>query len=132
MEAPEYFVGGYYAAGGADQFSQPEKRHADQKIGEPFAIDDLLDFSHADAIMSDGFFDNVAGNSTDSSTVTAVDSCNSSISGSDNRFAAAIVPRGFGDPQFSGELCVPVSNSPSLTTKWRNEQLIVIIRVSLN
>ncbi|XP_014515971.1 GATA transcription factor 9 [Vigna radiata var. radiata] len=115
MEAPEYFVGGYYAAGGADQFSQQDKRHADQKIGESFAIDDLLDFSHADAIMSDGFFDNVAGNSTDSSTVTAVDSCNSSISGSDNRFAAAIVPRGYaGDPQFSGELCVPYDDMAEL------------------
>ncbi|KAL2338038.1 hypothetical protein Fmac_012484 [Flemingia macrophylla] len=109
MEAPEYFVGGYFSAGGADPFSPPEKRHADQKPGEPFAIDDLLDFSHADAIMSDGFFDNVAGNSTDSSTVTAVDSCNSSISGS------AIVPRGFaGDPQLSGELCVPYDDMAEL------------------
>lgn len=111
MEAPEYFVGGYYGAGGADQFSPAEKRHGDQKSCEPFAIDDLLDFSNADAIMSDGFFDNVAGNSTDSSTVTAVDSCNSSTSGGDNnnRFAAAIVPRGFAsDLQLTGELCVPV------------------------
>ncbi|KAG2379855.1 GATA transcription factor [Vigna angularis] len=115
QNAPEYFVGGYFAAGGADQFTQQDKRHADQKIGESFAIDDLLDFSHADAIMSDGFFDNVAGNSTDSSTVTAVDSCNSSISGSDNRFAAAIVPRGYaGDPQFSGELCVPYDDMAEL------------------
>ncbi|XP_027344859.1 GATA transcription factor 9-like isoform X2 [Abrus precatorius] len=115
MEAPEYFVGGYFAAGGADQFSPTEKRHADQKSGEPFVIDDLLDFSNADAIMSDGFFDNVAGNSTDSSTVTAVDSCNSSISGSDNRFAAAIVPRGFAsDHQFSGELCVPYDDMAEL------------------
>lgn len=114
MEAPEYFVGGYFGAGGADQFSPPEKRHSDQKPGEPFAIDDLLDFSHADAIMSDGFFDNVAGNSTDSS-VTAVDSCNSSISGSDNRFAAAIVPRAFAtDPHFSGELCVPYDDMAEL------------------
>lgn len=115
MEAPEYFVGGYFGAGGADQFSPPEKRHSDQKPGEPFAIDDLLDFSHADAIMSDGFFDNVTGNSTDSSTVTAVDSCNSSISGRDNRFAAAIVPRAFAtDPHFSGELCVPYDDMAEL------------------
>jgi hypothetical protein len=79
MEAPDYFVGGYYGAGvhgGIDQFS-PEKRHGhgggvDQKPCETFAIDDLLDFSNADAIMSDGFFDNVAGNSTDSSNVTAL------------------------------------------------------------
>ncbi|BAU00073.1 hypothetical protein VIGAN_10163400 [Vigna angularis var. angularis] len=117
MEAPKYFVGGYFSDGGDDQFSQQDKHHADQKISESFAIDDLLDFSHADDIMSNGFFDNVAGNSTDSSTVTVVDSCNSSISGSDNRFAAAIVPRSYaGDPQFFGKLCVPVSNSPRLTT----------------
>ncbi|KAK7349202.1 hypothetical protein VNO77_06380 [Canavalia gladiata] len=115
MEAPEYFIGGYFGAGGADQFLPADKRHVDQKPGESFAIDDLLDFSNADAIMSDGFFDNVAGNSTDSSTVTAVDSCNSSISGSDNRFAAAIVPRGFtGDHQFSGELCVPYDDMAEL------------------
>ncbi|XP_061367545.1 GATA transcription factor 9-like [Gastrolobium bilobum] len=108
MEAPEYYVGGYFGAGGADQFSAPEKRHGDQKPGEPFAIDDLLDFSNADVIMSDGFFENVAGNSTDSSTVTAVDSCNSSISN--------IVPRGgfTGDPQFSGELCVPYDDMAEL------------------
>lgn len=103
MEVPEYFVGGYFGAGG-DQFSTEKRHGGDQKPGEPFAIDDLLDFSNADAmIMSDGFFDNAAGNSTDSSTVTAVDSCNSSISGGDNHFSG-----GFGDPQFSGELCVPV------------------------
>lgn len=105
MEVPQYFVGGYFGAGG-NQFS-PEKRHGgDQKSGEPFAIDDLLDFSNADAIMSDGFFDNVAGNSNESSTVTAVDSCNSTV-----------VPRGFaGDSQFSGgELCVPVNSQ--LTSK---------------
>ncbi|KAG5036482.1 hypothetical protein JHK86_017322 [Glycine max] len=115
MEVPEYFVGSFFGTGGAEQFCPPEKRHSDQKTGEPFAIDDLLDFSHADAIMSDGFFDNVAGNSTDSSTVTAVDSCNSSISGSDNRFATTIVPRGFpSDPQFSGELCVPYDEMAEL------------------
>lgn len=112
MEAQDYFVGGYYGAG-ENQFS-PEKRHGDQKPPcEPFAIDDLLDFSNADVIMSDGFFDNnVAGNSTDSSNVTAVDSCNSSGSGGDNRFGGTIVPYGFsGDVQLTGELCVPVSNN---------------------
>lgn len=108
MEVPEYFVGGYFGAGG-DHFSSDKRHGGDQKPGEPFAIDDLLDFSNADAmIMSDGFFDNAAGNSTDSSTVTAVDSCNSSISGGDNHFSAQVGSRGFGDPQFSGEFCVPV------------------------
>ncbi|XP_054791279.1 GATA transcription factor 9-like isoform X2 [Prosopis cineraria] len=111
MEVPEYFVGGYFSAGG-DQFS-PEKRHgADQKPGEPFAIDDLLDFSNADAmIMSDGFFDNAAGNST----VTAVDSCNSSVSGGDNHFSSGNAgSRGSGDPQLSGELCVPYDDLAEL------------------
>lgn len=108
MEVPEYFVGGFHGVAGGDQFSPEKQRHGggDQKPGEPFAIDDLLDFSNADAmIMSDGFFDNAAGvgNSADSSTVTAVDSCNSSVSG-------GVGSRGFGDHhQFSsGELCVPV------------------------
>ncbi|KAF7814231.1 GATA transcription factor 9-like [Senna tora] len=111
MEMPEFFVGGYFGAGG-DQFS-PGKRHGgDQKTGEPFAIDDLLDFSNADAmIMSDSFFDNAAGNSAESSTVTAVDSCNSSVSGGDNHFSGYV---GFGDPQFSGELCVPYDDMAQL------------------
>ncbi|WVY91476.1 hypothetical protein V8G54_036990 [Vigna mungo] len=43
MKASEYFVRGYFA----------DKRHADQKISESFAIDDLLDFSHTDTIMFD-------------------------------------------------------------------------------
>ncbi|KAK4267413.1 hypothetical protein QN277_024197 [Acacia crassicarpa] len=108
MELPECFVGGYFSTGG-DQFSSEKRHGADQKPGESFAIDDLLDFSNADAmIMSDGFFDNAAGISTDSSTVTAVDSCNSSVSGGDNHFSSGYsASRGFGDPQLSGELCVP-------------------------
>lgn len=114
MEAPEYFVGGYFGVAAGDHFSPEKQRHVvvDQKPGEPFAIDDLLDFSNADdAIMSDGFFDNnVAGNSADSSTGTAIDSCNSSISGADNRFNGG----GGGFPQFSGELCVPVSHGLNL------------------
>ncbi|KAI4355594.1 hypothetical protein L6164_004352 [Bauhinia variegata] len=112
MEVPEYFVGGYFNAG-ADQFS-PEKRHGDQKAGEPFVIDDLLDFSNEDAIVSDGFFGNVAGNSTEPSSVTAVDSCNSSISGNDNRLPGNVASRGFGDPHFSGELCVPYDDLAEL------------------
>ncbi|XP_028778954.1 GATA transcription factor 9-like [Neltuma alba] len=112
MEVPEYFVGAYFASGG-DHFS-PEKRHSDQKPAEPFAVDDLLDFSHADAIMSDAFLDNVAGNSTDSSTGTAIDSCNSSVSRVDNRFSANFGPRPFGDHQLSGELCVPYDDMAEL------------------
>jgi hypothetical protein len=102
MEVPELFMGGYIggAGAGAGQFS-PEK----QKAGEHFTIDDLLDFSNEDAVMTDGFFDNVAGNSADSSTVTAVDSCNS---GSGPHFSGNVGSRSFGDSQFAGDLCVPV------------------------
>ncbi|KAE9621385.1 hypothetical protein Lal_00032089 [Lupinus albus] len=103
----EYFVGGYFGAGG-NQFS-PEKLHGEPKPGEPFAVDDLLDFSNADAIMSDGFFDNATGNSDDSSTVAVpVDSGNSTISGT-------VVPCAGGDSQFSrGELCVPYDDIAEL------------------
>lgn len=101
MEMPEIYMGGYFGgAGGAGQYS-PEK----QKTTEHFTVDDLLDFSNEDAVMADGFLDNVTANSTDSSTVTAVDSCNS---GSRPHFSACIGSRSFADSQFSGDLCVPV------------------------
>lgn len=103
MELPEFYIGGYF-----DGQLSPEKRQAEQKPagGEQFTIDDLLDFSNEDALVTDGFFDSaVAGNSTDSSTVTAVDSCNSSVSGGEPQFSGN---RSFGDSQFSGDLCVPV------------------------
>lgn len=97
MEVPEFLVGSFFNAGAGD-FSS-EKRHSEQKPGEHFTIDDLLDFSHDEPMVTDGFLDNVAGNSTDSSTVTVVDSCNSSVTGN----------RSFGDSHFSGDLCVPVN-----------------------
>lgn len=105
MELPEFYVGGYF-----DDHLSPEKRQlVDQKPpagGEQFTVDDLLDFSNEDALVTDGFFDStVAGNSTESSTVTAVDSCNSSVSGGEPQFSGN---RSFGDSQFSGDLCVPV------------------------
>lgn len=104
MEASSFFPGGYYSAG-ADEFSQ-EKR--EQKPGDHFMVEDLLDFPNDDDIMTDGFFDTVTGNSTDSSTVTVVDSCNSSFSGNEPHFSGDVGCRNFTDAQFSGELCVPV------------------------
>ncbi|CAL0335224.1 unnamed protein product [Lupinus luteus] len=101
----EYFLGGYFGAG-ANQFS-PEKRHGEPKPGDTVAVDDLLDFSNADAIMSDSFFDNAAG---DSNVVVPVDSGNSTVSGN-------IVPCAFagGDSQFyGGELFVPYDNIAEL------------------
>ena len=117
MERPEFFIGGYFNATSVNSFS-PEKRiAAEQKPGENFnfTIEDLLDFSNDDGIISEGaLFDNVTGNSTDSSTVT----CNSSASGGDNSFAGNFGGRrssnSFADSQFSGELCVPVNFSFSL------------------
>lgn len=103
MEVNKFLIGGYFDAG-AGEFS-PEKT----KAAENFTIDDLLDFSNEDAIMIDGFFDNVAGSSTESSTVTAVDSCNSSVSGGDHQHLnGSIGSRSFDESQFSGDLCVPV------------------------
>ncbi|XP_022144687.1 GATA transcription factor 9-like [Momordica charantia] len=100
MEVNKFLIGGYFDAG-AGQFS-PEKA----KAAEHFTIDDLLDFSNEDAMVTDGFFDNVAGASTDSSTVTAVDSCNSSVSGGDHHFHGNIGSQSFGESQLSSDLCI--------------------------
>lgn len=107
MEAPELFHGAFYRAGSA-QFS-PEKRYPDPKSGDHFVVDDLLDFSHEDAVAdtTDEVFDAAAGNSTDSSTVTVVDSCNSSFSGSDPHLSGDLACRNVADANFSGDLGVP-------------------------
>lgn len=94
MEVPEYFIGGYFGVS-----SDYQSAVADQKPGDQFIIEDLLDFSNneddgAAITASESFFENVAGGSLDSPTVTVGDSCNSS-------FSAA-------EQQFSGDLCVPV------------------------
>ncbi|XP_043719127.1 GATA transcription factor 12-like [Telopea speciosissima] len=112
MEAPEFIYSGYCRAGNS-QFTT-EIRHNDPKSGDHFTIDDLLDFSNEDAILNDGTFDSVAGNSTDSSTVTAVDSCNSSFSGGDLHFSGNLGCRNFTDAQFSGDLCVPYDDLAEL------------------
>ncbi|XP_057958188.1 GATA transcription factor 12 [Malania oleifera] len=85
-----------------------EKRHAaDMKTGDHFIVEELLDFSNDDPVVPEGTFDTVTGTSTDSSTVTVVESCNSSFSGCEPRFVGDIGSRNFGDTQFSGDLCVP-------------------------
>ncbi|WCJ40844.1 GATA transcription factor 12 [Euphorbia peplus] len=110
MEAPEYFIGGYYNGGAAAEFF-PEKRISDQKPSEHFAVDDLLDFPNDDdAIMADGFFDNISKNySADSSTFTSNDSCNTSVSGNHRNGYHHIV-----DSHFSSELCVPCDDVAEL------------------
>ncbi|KAK6273937.1 hypothetical protein POUND7_011020 [Theobroma cacao] len=108
MEAPEFYQGSSYCS----QFA-PEKPAA----GDHFIVEDLLDFSNEDAVITDGTFDSsvAGGHSTDSSTVTAVDSCNSSsLSGCEPNFAGDMGCRGFTDGQFAGDLCVPYDDLAEL------------------
>ncbi|XP_042474830.1 GATA transcription factor 9-like [Macadamia integrifolia] len=109
MEAPELFHTGYCRTGNS-QFTTEIP-----KSGDHFFIDDLLDFSNEDAILNDGTFVSGTGNSTDSSTVTAVDSCNSSFSGGgDLHFSGNLGCRNFTDAHFSGDLCVPYDDLAEL------------------
>ncbi|KAH7574273.1 hypothetical protein ACOSQ2_008653 [Xanthoceras sorbifolium] len=102
MEAPEFFQGNY-----CSQFAA-EKLDSKTTGGDHFIVEDLLDFSHEDTVVTDAAFDNVTGNSTDSSTVTVVDSCNSSsLSGCEPNFAGDVGCRNFADGQFSSDLCLP-------------------------
>ncbi|XXG64354.1 hypothetical protein AAC387_Pa05g2332 [Persea americana] len=118
MEVPESFSGGFFRAGNA-QFV-PEKRHADTKSVEHFIVEDLLDFPNEEeeeeeeeeAAFPNG--DASPGNSTDSSTVTAGDSCNSSSSGSDPHFSADCSSDILADANFSGDLCVPCDDIAEL------------------
>ncbi|KAK8630054.1 hypothetical protein V6N13_078865 [Hibiscus sabdariffa] len=108
MEAGDFFVGGYYGGASAVDFSPENRMSVEQKLGENFTVEDLLDFSNEEAVVGgDRFFDNVAGNSTDSSTVT----CNSSVSGGENHFSEANFAH---SSQFSGELCVPYDDLAEL------------------
>ncbi|KAG9143302.1 hypothetical protein Leryth_010232 [Lithospermum erythrorhizon] len=78
-----------------------------------FMVDDLFNFPQEDnnKAMSEGlFFEPIkGGNSVESSTATAVDSCNSSVSGGN------LSSRSFTDVQFpGGELCVPYDDLAEL------------------
>ncbi|XP_073309734.1 GATA transcription factor 9-like [Primulina huaijiensis] len=104
----EYFVGSY------GEFSSVENGKLNNN-GVHFMVDDLLDFSKADETVTDVFFDSLGGNSGDSSTVTAVDSCNSSVSGGDGQFNGNVSCRSFNESQFcSNELCVPYDDLAEL------------------
>lgn len=93
MEAPEYY----------------QRANFEQKASsEHFVIEELLDFSneeHVDAFIVEGTFESVTGNSTESSTVTALDSCNSS---SEPQVTGDLACQSFADGHFSSDLCVPV------------------------
>ncbi|KAF5184035.1 Gata transcription factor [Thalictrum thalictroides] len=100
-----------YSAGNT-QFT-PEKQ---QKTDENF-VEELFDFSNEDVIGDAATFDSINGNSTDSSTVTVVDSCNSSFSGCDPHFSADFgyqQQHNFPDSQLSGDLCVPCDDIAEL------------------
>ncbi|XP_059643836.1 GATA transcription factor 9-like [Cornus florida] len=105
MEAPDFFVGSFFG----NQFSSANhySDHKPTAENNHFTVEDLLDFSKEDETMTDAFFDTFTGNSTDSSTLTAIDSCNSSVSGN-------ISCRSFTDAQFSSELCVPYDDLAEL------------------
>ncbi|XAR70845.1 hypothetical protein NMG60_11027876 [Bertholletia excelsa] len=112
METPEFFQAGYYSG----QFT-PERRHSAAKsaAGDHFAVDDLLDFPNDDAMATDGTFDGaITGASTESSSITVVDSCNSSFSGSEPHFSRDMGCRSFADVQFSSDLCVPYDDLAEL------------------
>ncbi|XP_073040133.1 GATA transcription factor 9-like [Primulina eburnea] len=104
----EYFVGNYA------EFSSVENGNLNNN-GAHFMVDDLLDFSKADETMTDSFLDNLGGNSGYSSTVTAVDSCNSSVSAGEGQFNGNVSCRSFNESQFcSNELCVPYDDLAEL------------------
>lgn len=104
MEAPEIFHGGF-----CPQYAYEKTDNKTTAAGDHFIVEDLLDFSNDDAVLTDGTFDIAAGNSIDSSTVTVVDSCNSSsFSGGDPNVVGNFGGRNFSEGHFSSDLCVPV------------------------
>ncbi|KAI3806861.1 hypothetical protein L1987_22778 [Smallanthus sonchifolius] len=109
MEEPNFFTG---------ECTFGHQKPADNIYSNnQFVIDDLLvDFpNHDDVVLNDEFFDNVIGNSADSSNVTAVDSCNSSVAGSEALFSGNISSHSFSESQFSGvELCLPYDDVAEL------------------
>ncbi|KAG2691885.1 hypothetical protein I3760_08G026800 [Carya illinoinensis] len=104
MEAPEFFHGGF-----CPQYVYEKTDNKTTATGDHFIVEDLLDFSNDDAVVTDGTYDTAAGNSIDSSTVTVVDSWNSSsFSGGDQNFMGNFECRNFSDGHFSSDqLCVP-------------------------
>ncbi|KAL4302518.1 hypothetical protein GQ457_10G017830 [Hibiscus cannabinus] len=99
MEAPEFFQPTTYSS----QFP-PEKP---QPLADHFIVDDLLDFANNDVVVTDA--------ATFNSTVTAVDSCNSTLfSDPEPNLPDDIGCRSFTDVQFAGDLCVPYDDLAEL------------------
>lgn len=113
MEASHCVNGSYYRAGGPQFVGGGVEKKAAGGGGDHFLVEDLLDFSNEEEAVEDngvnrgddgGFeaeAETGAGNSSDSSSVTAVNSCNSSFSGGgDQHFSGDLVC-------LSGDLCEP-------------------------
>lgn len=118
MEAPDCIYGGCYRAGGPQIVGGGQEKKHGGGGGDHFLVEELLDFSNEEDAENndvnggdDGGFEAEAeaeaegeagtGNSTDSSTVTAVESCNSFSGGGDPPFSGDLAC-------LSGELCEPV------------------------
>ncbi|XP_059303187.1 GATA transcription factor 12-like [Lycium ferocissimum] len=111
MEAPDFFVSGFFSHAVDEQ----NPNNNNNNNSNNFTVDDLLDFPKEDEVMTDAFFESITGNSADSSTVTVVDSCNSSVSGGDGQFNGNLSCRSFTDAPFpSSELCVPYDDLAEL------------------
>lgn len=111
MEAPEFF----YRPGGTPQLT-PEKRISTDTKPDHFIVEDLFDFSNEEddnAVNAD--VNNFTGTSTtESSTVTVVDTCNSSFSNCETHFLGDIACRNFPGANFSNDLCVPYDDLAEL------------------
>ncbi|XVE71014.1 hypothetical protein DITRI_Ditri10aG0115900 [Diplodiscus trichospermus] len=108
MEAPEFFQGSSYCS---------QLVLEKTATGDHFIVEDLLDFSNDDAVITNSTFDSsVAANSMDSSNFMVVDSYNSSsFSGCEPNLAGDIGCRGFTDHgQLGDDLCVPFDDLAEL------------------
>nr|GMC53819.1 GATA transcription factor 9-like [Ipomoea batatas] len=117
MAARGLFIdGSYLLPAGEAEFSSESRYVLEGKAAmenncNNFPVDDLLNFSVEDEVMADTFFDSVTG---ESSTVTGVDSCNSSISGGGGcNFNGNLGCRSFTDAAFPppSEICVPAARA---------------------
>nr|GME18809.1 GATA transcription factor 12-like [Ipomoea batatas] len=120
MAARGLFIdGSYLLPAGEAEFSSESRYVLEGKAAmenncNNFPVDDLLNFSVEDEVMADTFFDSVTG---ESSTVTGVDSCNSSISGGGGcNFNGNLGCRSFTDAAFPppSEICVPYEDLAEL------------------
>ncbi|TYJ32640.1 hypothetical protein E1A91_A05G049400v1 [Gossypium mustelinum] len=105
MEAPEFVPGTTCCS----QFTPDKPDH--------FIVEDLLDFSNDDAILTDQTFDSfsAAAHSTDSSSITPFDTCNSSsFSASQPNLVTGIASRAFNDGHSSADLYVPCDDLAEL------------------